>query len=110
MILDILSSEYGWTMDYVLDNIHMGDLLGFINAIQKRKRSEALLSLAIVHNPFSKDPNALFKELRGKESYSAGNKLDRGAMEDLKKKLKKKSKFVKVKNGNIGSNNSKINS
>jgi len=104
--LDILSSEYGWEMDYILDNVHMGDLLGFTNAIQGRKRSEALLSLAIVHNPFSKDPNALFKELRGQRGYSASNKLDRGAMEDLKKKLKKKSKFVKVKNGKTGSNNS----
>jgi hypothetical protein len=87
-------------MDYILDNIHMGDLLGFTSAIQKRKRSEALLSLAIVHNPFSEDPNALFRELRGREGYStSGNKLDRGAMDNLKRKLKEKSKFVKVKDG-----------
>lgn len=76
----------------------MGDLLGFLNVIEKRKKREALLSLAIIHNPFSKDPNTLFRELReDTEPYKNG--IDRVGIDDLKNKLNDKSKFIKVKNG-----------
>ena len=105
--MDIFSSEYGWETDYILDNIHIGDLLGFTDAIQRRKKGEALLRLAIVQNPYTKDPNTLFKELQSDGGYSvSGSKMDRKSMEDLKKKLSNKSKFVKVKNGKTGGNNS----
>lgn len=67
--------------------------------IERRKISEALLSLAIVHNPFSEDPNALFRELRGNIIYSNGftDSIDRNSVENLKKKLSGKSNLFKVK-------------
>ena len=79
-------------MDYVC----IGDVLGLVKTIERRKRREALLSLAIVHNPFTKDPNALVKELEEKSSYTRDDKLDRGSLDRLKKELRK-SKVIKVK-------------
>jgi hypothetical protein len=95
-IIDILAYSYGWTMDYILDSVHLGDLLGFLSSIERRKRNDALLSLAITHNPFSKDPNALFKELKGTRTNTFDNKFDKEGMNKLRKELTK-SKVIKVK-------------
>lgn len=83
-------------MEYILDYVNIGDLFGLVKSIERRKRREALLSLAIVHNPFSKDPNSLIKELEEKKSYTYDSKMDREGLSRLKKDLQK-SKVIKVK-------------
>lgn len=95
-IIDILASNYGWRVGYILKNLTLVDLLGYLYAIEKRTRSESLLSLAIVHNPFSENPNELFRSLRGSEVNKSIEKIDRNSIEKLKKELKK-SKVIKVK-------------
>ena len=94
-----MSSEYGWTLDYILDYIHIDELFGLIDNIRRRKASEALLSLSIVHNPHSEKPNMLFNELRsvlvGSNKYE--DVIDREGLEKLKRDLSKKSKFIKIK-------------
>ena len=69
-----------------------------IEKIAERKRSEALLELAIVSNPHTQKPELLFNELRDYGSYNPDDKLDRVAMDKLKGNLKK-SNLIKVKHG-----------
>jgi hypothetical protein len=87
-------------LDYILNRITVGDLLGLLDSIEKRKKGEALLLLTIQHNPYREDPNALFKALEGDSYREVDTKLDREGLEDLKGKLSKKSKFIKVKQCN----------
>ena len=81
-----------------MKNVFIDELFIYLDSIKKRKISEALLSLAIVHNPFSEKPNDLFKALSTGVSDSPElDKLDRGGLERLKGNLKKESKFINVK-------------
>lgn len=95
-VIDILSSSYGWSMKYILSDVTLGDLLGFLSAIEQRKRSEYLIALAIAHNPYSEKPNELFRELRGDTISNAPNEMDRNSLGELKEKLKK-SNMIRVK-------------
>jgi hypothetical protein len=79
-----------------LDYITLGDWIRLSDFIGERKRNDALLSLAITHNPHTKNPNALFKELRGHQTNIFDDKLDKESMDKLKKELTK-SKVIKVK-------------
>ena len=84
-------------MDYILDHIHLGDLLELLDAINRRKRSDALLELLIIHNPYVKNPNELFRELKREVTYDTfDNGIDREGLNKLRKDLGK-SKFIKVK-------------
>jgi len=83
-------------MEYILDYVCIGDVLGLVKTIERRKRREALLTLAITHNPFSKEPETLVRELEEKGSYTNDSKMDRESMNRLKESLKK-SKVIKVK-------------
>jgi hypothetical protein len=66
--------------------------------IAQRKRSEALLSLQIMHNPYREDPNTLFNELsNGLKESPLDAPFDRKGMDKLKQALKKNSKLIKVK-------------
>lgn len=85
-------------MDYILNEIRIDEVLVLLESIERRRKSEALLSLAIVHNPFSQDPNALFRELRvEKTETSLDSSIDREGLGKLKQTLGRKSNFIKVK-------------
>jgi hypothetical protein len=83
-------------MDYILDNISIGDWLQLGDNIQRRKKREALLSLSIAHNPYSKDPNSLYKELSDERVNGLDSKMDKKGLDELRKRLRK-SKMIKVK-------------
>jgi hypothetical protein len=96
-IIDTISSQYSWTLEEV-NKVKLGMCFNLIEKIAERKRSEALLELAIVSNPHTQKPELLFNELRDYGSYNPDDKLDRVAMDKLKGNLKK-SNLIKVKHG-----------
>lgn len=66
--------------------------------IEKRKKVEYLMQLAIVHNPYSKKPEKLFDRLQREDVMGYNDiDLDKGALSGLKSKLKAKSKSIQVK-------------
>jgi len=83
-------------MDYVLDNITIGDWLQLSDCISDRQRRESLLSLAIAQNPYTENPKALFLELRNVGRYDYDEQINRNSIEKLKKELSG-SKMIKVK-------------
>ena len=95
-MVDVLGSEYSWTKEYILDYVSIGDWLGLADYIADRKRRDYLLQLAIVQNPHTENPRALFDELQRTGEYDIESKIDRGGVEKLKRELKK-SKVVGVK-------------
>jgi len=92
-----LSSEYGWTLHYILNEIYIDELLGLLESIENRKRRDALLLLMITHNPHVEDPNRLFRELSNSGFDTRGDKIDREGLKKLKGELSKKSKLIKIK-------------
>lgn len=98
MIIDILASEYGWKMDYIMNDIRIDEILALLDSLEKRKKGEALLSLQIEHNPYSEDPNALFRALsEDTRGSSRSESFDKEGLNKLKQTLSKKSKFIEVK-------------
>jgi hypothetical protein len=78
--------------------MYLSEVRELLECIVKRKKSDALLQLMIIHNPYVKDPNALFRELKeGGERLQVDDNIDKKGLERFKKKLKKESKFIKVK-------------
>jgi hypothetical protein len=78
--------------------MYLSEVKELLGCISRRKKTDALLQLMITHNPYVKDPNALFRELKGNEERIDLNEgMDRKELERFKKKLKKESKFIKVK-------------
>ena len=65
--------------------------------INKRKKSEYLAQLAIVHNPHSKNPEKLVESLQ-RESDTGYNDIvpDKDSISRLKSKLKAKSKSIRI--------------
>ena len=98
-IIDLLASEYGWTKDYILKRSTFVHALDFSDRIKRRKNIDNLIQLAIVQNPWSKEPKKLFDELeKGSESESdgSGDTIDHEGFKRLKDMLRK-SKNIKVK-------------
>ena len=94
-IVDSLSSEYGWTKDYILDHITLSEWLGLSDHITDRKKREYLLQLAIIQNPHTEKPNVLFEEIQ-KIGVQEAPEIDREGLKKLKEKLSK-SNMIKVK-------------
>lgn len=100
VIVDKFASSYGWTKDYILKKVYPDEAVEFINAMNKREAGEALLQLAIVHNPHSKKPQNLVKQLERKTKRKeklTDEKMDKQGLERLKKTLSHKGKKIKVK-------------
>jgi len=68
-----------------------------MDIISRRKKSEALLSLQIAHNPYSEKPMELFNILKGSSEDVLDSDIDRKKLESFKRELAKGSKLIKVK-------------
>jgi hypothetical protein len=78
--------------------MYLSEVHQLLECISRRKNSDALLQLMIIHNPYVKDPNALFRELKGGfDRIEPSENIDRAGLEKFKKRLQKESKFIKVK-------------
>lgn len=71
-------------MDYSLSSVAIYDLMMLTKKIDKRKRSDYLMQLAIAHNPHSKTPKDLFTELRGADTDPLDTYYDKEGLEKLK--------------------------
>ena len=68
-----------------------------LDAIRTRKTNDALLQIAIVQNPYTEKPNVLVDSLRRLgNSEVREDGIDRQGLSQLKKQLKKESKFISV--------------
>lgn len=92
-----MASEYGWKFDYILNDIRVDEIVALLDMIGRRKRSNALLSLQIAHNPYSEKPMELFNELQGSHERNIDADIDRRKLNEFKKTLAKGSKLIKVK-------------
>lgn len=91
-MVDLLSSEYGWTKDYVYEHVYFDEFFYLKKEIQKRHKTKLLESITIQHG----DPKELIKNLRNEddESYVNEAKLDKSAFRQFKEKITSGSGFV----------------
>lgn len=87
----MLASEYGWEKDYILTGVYPEELFRLIPQIKDRKRNDFLTQLAIAQNPFTEDPNELWKNFTDEKDYIEEEQLDREGMDRLKSLLGKGS-------------------
>ncbi len=72
ILIDLIASEYGWTIDYIVNNLDMGQLAALIVAIKKRYQRQ---------NPKSKYPSipqeldGIDKEIPMSDFIKMGGKL-----------------------------------
>lgn len=62
-MVDSLASSYHWTKDYILDQIFLDEAFYYMESIQRRELTGALMQLSIVENPHRKKPEVLRKSL-----------------------------------------------
>jgi hypothetical protein len=99
-VVDSLAHEYGWTKDYILNRVYPGEAVKLTGIIRQRTYSEKMLELAIVSNPWAKEPKKLWDLLErqaGAESELGSEEIDRAKLQALKQQLKTKSRVIKVK-------------
>lgn len=95
--VDILAHEYGWSKNEILNNVYLDELFELVKKINKRKLSEYQIQLAIVQNPFVKNPKELWETIkREATNYDTETEpvYDKTGLELLKMKLSNGSKIV----------------
>jgi len=81
----LFASEYGWTEKYILEEVSFYSFLMLSKQLQKRKKQDALLDLAIVSNPHVPNPKELIYNLQEKDdSDSIDTTYDREGLNNLK--------------------------
>jgi hypothetical protein len=50
-IVDILASEYGWTVDYIMEQVDLYEFCQLRDAINERKSNEMTIGAIIAHDP-----------------------------------------------------------
>lgn len=85
----MLSSQYGWTKEYIFEQITFDELALLGQIIKERQIKERLLELAIVHNPHSKDPRSLYQDLLNElpKDYQQAEEIDKAGFEGLRTQL-----------------------
>lgn len=99
-----MANEYGWSKDFILSRIYPDESLIYVELIDRRRRNEYLMSLAIVTNPVLKpsDQKILWDILSKRDSRRIStktimdDKIDKEGIARLKKRLTT-SKRIKVK-------------
>jgi hypothetical protein len=104
-VIDSLSSEYGWTKDYILERIYPEESLVYLDKIDSRRRNDYLMQLAIVTNPALKPDNQknLWDILSQRDSREISTKtilddrIDKQGVTSLKHQLTRSKSRIKVK-------------
>lgn len=94
-----MANQYGWTKDYILNKVYPDEAQVLSGIINKRIFADYLVQLAIVENPWRKEPEKLVKELQKRvgEEELGKEKLDKEGMKRLKNLLARKSRNIGVK-------------
>lgn len=97
----MLASEYGWTSEYIRRHVYPEEIPVYSSSIMRRRIQNYKMELAIIQNPYVKNPKDLWHELEAIESQFEepeyiNSTLDKDSFALIKMKLKR-SKFVQVK-------------
>lgn len=88
--VDLLSSEYGWTKHYILEQVYFDDYVELAIRIRQRTIADYKFQLRIVMNPHVEDPNELVEmlndidEVLAIDSSPKEEKLDKAGFHSLK--------------------------
>ncbi len=99
IVVDTLANQYGWTKDYILDHVYPDEAVELTGILRRRIYGEYLINLAIVHNPWAKDPKDLWQTfskeaVKGRELGS--EQLDKSGFKRLKTKISRSSRVIKT--------------
>jgi len=86
-----LAAEYGWTKDYILENVYPDEAHEFLNAIKKRTYGRYLMELAIAQNTTTKEPRKLWDMLEKEsgENEIIEEEIDHAGIQKLKSMIKR---------------------
>lgn len=101
-IVDLIASEYGWTKEYIFNNVYPREIKTFDVMITRRQFNNYRMLLAISSNPHTKDPKKfanLINRQVGNLDTDDTNTFDQVGIQALKKKIATTSKQIKVTNG-----------
>ena len=91
-IIDVLSSEYGWTIEYI-ENLTMPEILGLLKTIRDRKDSQDLITqINIAKGMAGKISSNRVKKDRKEDSLNEEKQLEQLAKmlgSKVKRKVKK---------------------
>lgn len=79
-VVDILASQYGWDLDYILSTIDIFQARELVKMIRKRQENENMVSIMIAH-----DPQGIIKAIE------KSNGVERMSWEDAEKMLKEET-------------------
>lgn len=93
--IDILASSYGWAIDDIKEKVYFDDLIPLVEKINARQVSEYKMLLAIVQNPYAKDPQKLWQILKSREPHKVrSEKLDVAGFEALKIRMSQNPRII----------------
>lgn len=89
----MLASEYGWSLDDILEHVYLDQLAHLVPIIERRKLDEHRIMLALITNPHTKDPKALWRMLEPPRD-PLSEKLDKTSFNILKSRLSQDSSII----------------
>lgn len=92
---------YGWSPKQVKEQVYPKDVEVYLRVGRYKKLEEQMMNLVIAHNPHTKEPKALFRELKAELTKLRGvdnSALDRAGLQRLKQKMMFDRSKLKGKN------------
>ncbi len=93
--IDLFASEYGWTINYILNYVYPDDFILLGELISKRIIDKVLMDFQIAHNPHREPEKAqefadeLMEQRRKIYGFDVNHaQLDRAALDKLKDMIK----------------------
>lgn len=94
-VVDLYASEYGWTRDYILNNVYLDEYFIQQNIIKKRQRYEYMKQITVAMLPHMKNEErkkiikAIEDEERQDSHFGQIKETDLDAIKDAKSQLLK---------------------
>ena len=91
----MLASEYGWSMDYILNALYFEEIQSLLPHIRKRQLSEYKLQLSMIENPHRENPGALWDVFNVEDgTYIKKQELDKDSFAKFKNAIAKSGGLV----------------
>lgn len=62
-VIHMLSKHYGWRKEDILNGCYPDEVQAYIKRIRRDEANSNLTQLALIHNPHSKEPGKLVRQL-----------------------------------------------
>lgn len=102
--IDLLASEYGWSLSYILREVYPEDFFLLLRQIRIRKIDIILQDIAVATNPHKEAEEAkkFVEDLIDQQRYMRGEdetpaETDFAAIDRLRNQIKKESLLVKAR-------------